>query len=74
MPAGRTTSNVLVAFGIGSISRRRAATRGARASAITASHCLAGVLAALFARERTGKGQLVDACLLRSGIYTIGST
>ena len=39
---------------------------------ITASHCLAGVLAALFARERTGKGQLVDACLLRSGIYTIG--
>jgi len=30
------------------------------------------VLAALLARERTGKGQLVDACLLRSGIYTIG--
>jgi len=39
---------------------------------ITASHCVAGVLAALLARERTGKGQLVDACLLRSGIYTIG--
>jgi len=39
---------------------------------ITGSHCLAGVLAALYARERTGKGQLVDACLLRSGIYTIG--
>jgi crotonobetainyl-CoA:carnitine CoA-transferase CaiB-like acyl-CoA transferase len=39
---------------------------------ITASHCLAGVLAALLARERTGQGQLVDACLLRSGIYTIG--
>jgi crotonobetainyl-CoA:carnitine CoA-transferase CaiB-like acyl-CoA transferase len=38
----------------------------------TASHCLAGVLAALLAREKTGKGQLVDACLLRSGIYTIG--
>jgi crotonobetainyl-CoA:carnitine CoA-transferase CaiB-like acyl-CoA transferase len=38
----------------------------------TAAHCVAGVLAALLARERTGKGQLVDACLLRSGIYTIG--
>jgi crotonobetainyl-CoA:carnitine CoA-transferase CaiB-like acyl-CoA transferase len=38
----------------------------------TAAHCLAGVLAALLAREKTGKGQLVDACLLRSGIYTIG--
>jgi crotonobetainyl-CoA:carnitine CoA-transferase CaiB-like acyl-CoA transferase len=39
---------------------------------ITASHALAGVLAALYAREKTGKGELVDACLLRSGIYTIG--
>jgi len=38
----------------------------------TAAHCVAGVLAALLARQRTGKGQLVDACLLRSGIYTIG--
>ncbi len=39
---------------------------------ITASHGLAGILAALFAREKTGRGQLVDACLLRSGIYTVG--
>jgi crotonobetainyl-CoA:carnitine CoA-transferase CaiB-like acyl-CoA transferase len=39
---------------------------------ITASHALAGILAALYAREKTGRGQLVDACLLRSGIYTIG--
>jgi crotonobetainyl-CoA:carnitine CoA-transferase CaiB-like acyl-CoA transferase len=38
---------------------------------ITASHALAGILAALFARERSGRGQLVDACLLRSGVYTI---
>jgi len=39
---------------------------------ITASHGLAGILAALYAREKSGKGQLVDACLLRSGIYTVG--
>jgi len=39
---------------------------------ITGSHALAGILAALYAREKTGQGQLVDACLLRSGIYTIG--
>jgi crotonobetainyl-CoA:carnitine CoA-transferase CaiB-like acyl-CoA transferase len=38
---------------------------------ITASHALAGILAALYARERTGRGRLVDACLLRSGMYTI---
>ena len=29
-----------------------------------------GVTSALFRRERTGKGTLVDACLLRSGIFT----
>jgi crotonobetainyl-CoA:carnitine CoA-transferase CaiB-like acyl-CoA transferase len=38
---------------------------------VTASHAVAGILAALFARERSGRGQLVDACLLRSGMYTI---
>jgi crotonobetainyl-CoA:carnitine CoA-transferase CaiB-like acyl-CoA transferase len=46
--------------------------RGGFGDHITASHLLAGVAAALFHRERTGRGQLVDACLLRSGIYTIG--
>jgi len=39
---------------------------------VTASHGLAGILAALYAREKTGQGQRVDACLLRSGIYTVG--
>ncbi len=39
---------------------------------ITASHGLAGILGALYAREKTGRGQRVDACLLRSGIYTVG--
>ena len=47
-------------------------SRGGFGDHITASHALAGTLAALLHRERTGKGQLVDACLLRSGIYTIG--
>ena len=62
--------------GIGSIlapaGGEPAGSRAGFGDHITGSHCLAGVLAALLARERTGKGQLVDACLLRSGIYTIG--
>jgi len=32
----------------------------------------AGVMAALFDRERTGKGRIVETSLLRTGIYTIG--
>jgi len=32
----------------------------------------AGVMAALFDRERTGKGRIVSTSLLRTGIYTIG--
>lgn len=48
------------------------ASRGGFGDHITATHCVAGVLAALIQRQRTGKGQLVDASLLRSGIYTIG--
>ncbi len=47
-------------------------SRGGFGDHITASHGVAGILAALYAREKTGRGQLVDACLLRSGIYTVG--
>jgi crotonobetainyl-CoA:carnitine CoA-transferase CaiB-like acyl-CoA transferase len=32
----------------------------------------AAISAALFARERTGRGQLVSTSLLRQGVYTIG--
>jgi len=46
--------------------------RGGFGDHTTAMHALSGIMAALFHRERTGKGQHVDACLLRSGIYTIG--
>ena len=49
-----------------------APSRGGFGDHITAITCLGGIMAALFARERTGEGQLVDAALLRSGIYTIG--
>jgi len=38
----------------------------------TASQLLAGIGLALFHRERTGEGQLVDACLLRSAMYVQG--
>lgn len=39
---------------------------------ITGTTIVAGICAALFARERTGEGQLVDTSLLRAGIYTNG--
>jgi len=48
------------------------ASRAGFGDHVTGSHGLAGILAALYAREKTGSGQLVDACLLRSGIYTVG--
>lgn len=38
----------------------------------TALSMCAGVMAALFDRERTGKGGVVETSLLRTGIYTIG--
>ncbi len=47
-------------------------SRGGFGDHITAIHCLAGIMGALYYRERTGEGQLVDASLLRSGVYTIG--
>jgi crotonobetainyl-CoA:carnitine CoA-transferase CaiB-like acyl-CoA transferase len=34
--------------------------------------CAAAISAALFARERTGVGQLVSTSLLRQGVYTVG--
>ena len=34
--------------------------------------CAGAVSAALFARERTGRGQLVSTSLLRQGVYTVG--
>jgi crotonobetainyl-CoA:carnitine CoA-transferase CaiB-like acyl-CoA transferase len=39
---------------------------------ITGITTVAGVLAALLDRERTGRGQLVEASLLRTGIYSVG--
>lgn len=38
----------------------------------TALSMCAGVMAALFDRERTGKGGVVETSLLRTGIYTLG--
>merc|ERR1712232_1099789 len=38
----------------------------------TASQLLAGIGVALFHRERTDRGQLVDVSLLRSGLYVAG--
>ena len=35
----------------------------------TAAQLLAGIAVALLHKEKTGKGQLVDACLLRSAMY-----
>lgn len=38
----------------------------------TAMSLAAGVMAALFDRERTGRGRVVSTSLLRTGIYTLG--
>jgi crotonobetainyl-CoA:carnitine CoA-transferase CaiB-like acyl-CoA transferase len=38
----------------------------------TALSLTGGIMAALFDRERTGKGRVVSTSLLRTGIYTIG--
>ena len=39
---------------------------------VTALAALSGVLAALHERERTGRGRLVEASLLRAGAYALG--
>jgi crotonobetainyl-CoA:carnitine CoA-transferase CaiB-like acyl-CoA transferase len=49
-----------------------AESRGGFGDHMTAMAALSGAMAALFHRERTGSGQLVETSLLRSGLYTIG--
>ena len=39
---------------------------------VTALTAVAGILAALLEREQTGRGQLVEISLLRTGIYSVG--
>ena len=39
---------------------------------VTAITLVAGIMGALFHRERTGQGQLVSTSLLRAGVYSIG--
>lgn len=46
--------------------------RGGMGDHPTGSSASAAVCAALFNRERTGKGQLISTSLLRQGLYTIG--
>ncbi len=40
---------------------------------VTGQATVAGILAALYERQSTGKGRLVETSLLRSGIYALGS-
>ncbi len=46
--------------------------RGGMGDHSVGNSCAGAISAALFARERTGKGQLVSTSLLRQGVYTIG--
>jgi crotonobetainyl-CoA:carnitine CoA-transferase CaiB-like acyl-CoA transferase len=48
------------------------AIRGGFGDHITGITTLAGILAALLEREKTGRGQLVETSLLRTGIYCLG--
>ncbi|HUR76733.1 MAG TPA: CoA transferase [Acidimicrobiales bacterium] len=46
--------------------------RGGFGDHVTGLSAVAGIVTALLARERTGKGQVVDVSLLRSGMYSLG--
>jgi crotonobetainyl-CoA:carnitine CoA-transferase CaiB-like acyl-CoA transferase len=46
--------------------------RGGFGDHVTALATLSGILGALLERERTGKGQLVETSLLRTGLYCLG--
>jgi len=48
------------------------AIRSGQGDHTTGLSMAAGVMAALFDRERTGKGRIVSTSLLRTGIYTLG--
>lgn len=48
------------------------AIRGGFGDHVTGITTLAGILGALLEREKTGKGQLVETSLLRTGIYCLG--
>ena len=43
---------------------------GAFGDHVTAIHLLSGIGLALFHKQRTGRGQLVDACLYRAAIFS----
>jgi crotonobetainyl-CoA:carnitine CoA-transferase CaiB-like acyl-CoA transferase len=46
---------------------------GAFGDHVTAIHLLSGIGLALFHQQRTGRGQLVDACLFRAAIFSAAS-
>lgn len=48
------------------------AIRGGFGDHVTGITTLAGILGALLEREKTGRGQLVETSLLRTGIYCLG--
>jgi crotonobetainyl-CoA:carnitine CoA-transferase CaiB-like acyl-CoA transferase len=48
------------------------AIRGGYGDHTTGLAAVGGIMAALYRRERTGRGELVDASLMRTGIYCMG--